>query len=147
MSSAAAAILDRVEDSGTAFFPDAPAYDAVEFAALSEMIGEDGVLEMVDIFESETRQRLRRLAAGGQDVGTQRREMHTLRGAASTVAAPRLTALARRFECATGRGVPTTANDIEALAWALEAYLTMVQMRNGFLQPAAGERRAIESDR
>ena len=48
----------------------------------SEMIGEDGVMEMVEIFETETRQRLRRLAAGNQSIATLVREMHTLKGAA-----------------------------------------------------------------
>src|SRR5262249_25727953 len=70
-----------------------PAFDAVEFDELSDTIGEDGVAEMVRIFETETRQRLARLLSGTQDLGTQVREMHTLKGAAATVAAPRLSAL------------------------------------------------------
>jgi hypothetical protein len=45
---------------------DAAVFDAVEFSALSEMIGEDGVREMVEIFATETRQRLQRLTVGGQ---------------------------------------------------------------------------------
>ena len=45
----------------------ATVFDAEEFNTLCEMIGEDGVLEMVAIFDTETRHRLRRLTCGDQD--------------------------------------------------------------------------------
>jgi HPt (histidine-containing phosphotransfer) domain-containing protein len=102
---------------------DAPAFNAVEFLGLSDMIGEDGVVEMVEIFEVETRHRLRRLAAGDQTIAAQLREMHTLKGAAGTVGAPRLTALGRTLEQAAGGGVPPVANDFKTIEAALDAYL------------------------
>lgn len=106
---------------------DAPAFNAAEFNELCEMIGDDGVMEMVEIFEAETRQRLRRLAGGDQTIATQLREMHTLKGAAGTVAAPRLTALGRKFEQAAHDGVAPVSNDFKTIEIALDAYLTEVR--------------------
>jgi HPt (histidine-containing phosphotransfer) domain-containing protein len=103
---------------------DAPAFDAAEFDELSEMIGVDGVTELVMIFESETRSRMRRLEAGGQDLPTQLREMHTLKGAAGTVAAPRLAALGETFERAAREGIMPARDDIAMIATALEEYLS-----------------------
>jgi HPt (histidine-containing phosphotransfer) domain-containing protein len=100
------------------------AFDAAEFDELSEAIGADGALEMVEIFETETRKRLRRLATGDQDIATQLREIHTLKGAAGIVAAPRLAALGQMFEHAASRGIGPAAQEIEALDEALEACLT-----------------------
>jgi HPt (histidine-containing phosphotransfer) domain-containing protein len=91
------------------------------------MIGEDGVLEMIDIFAHETRQRLRRLA-GDQTLATQLREMHTLKGAASTVAAPRLAALGRALEQAARDGVAPVADDLGAIEAALDAWLKAVRV-------------------
>jgi HPt (histidine-containing phosphotransfer) domain-containing protein len=108
-----------------------PSFDAVEFDELSEMIGEDGVTELVWIFESETRHRLHRLEAGGQDLATQVREMHTLKGAAATVAAPRLASLGFVAEQAARDGVAPTAAGLAAIADALEAFLVEVRARNG----------------
>jgi HPt (histidine-containing phosphotransfer) domain-containing protein len=106
---------------------DAPAFDAAEFDELVEMIGSDGVMEMVGIFEAETRSRLRRLEAGGQDRPTQLREMHTLKGAAGSVAAPRLTTLGETFERAARTGIMPTRDDISMIATALEAYLSAMR--------------------
>jgi len=105
-----------------------PAFDADAFAELSEMIGEDGVMDMVEIFETEMRRRLQRLTRGDQDIATQTREMHTLKGAAGTVAAPRLTALGHWFEQAVGKGIALTQTDIDAIEPELEAYLTSVRV-------------------
>jgi HPt (histidine-containing phosphotransfer) domain-containing protein len=104
--------------------------DAAEFTALSEMIGEGGVREMIEIFASETRQRVGRLTAGGQTCATLVREMHTLKGAASTVAAPRLAAMGHAFERAAQQGVGPTPDELVALDTALEAYLAAVRIRN-----------------
>jgi HPt (histidine-containing phosphotransfer) domain-containing protein len=103
------------------------AFDAAEFRALSEMIGEDGVREMVEIFAAETRQRLRRLSAGDQTCATLVREMHTLKGAAGTVASPRLASLGRAFEQAAQRGIAPTSADLTAIETALEAFLAAVR--------------------
>ena len=106
---------------------DAPPFDAYGFGELIKMIGDDGVLEMVEIFSTETRLRLGRLAAGDQNVATLVREMHTLKGAAGTVASPRLTALGLTFEHAARRGVAPTADDLARIGEALEAYLSEVR--------------------
>jgi HPt (histidine-containing phosphotransfer) domain-containing protein len=108
----------------------AAAFDAVEFDALSDMIGEDGVREMVEIFAAETRRRLQRLNSGGQTCATLVREMHTLKGAAGTVAAPRLALLGRAFERAAQRGIGPTSDDLRAIDMALEAFLAAVRTWN-----------------
>jgi HPt (histidine-containing phosphotransfer) domain-containing protein len=99
------------------------AFDAAGFDELSEAIGADGALEMVEIFETETRKRLRRLAAGDQDIATQLREIHTLKGAAGIVAAPRLAALGQMCEHAADRGIGPAPDEIDPLDAALEACL------------------------
>jgi HPt (histidine-containing phosphotransfer) domain-containing protein len=109
---------------------DTTVFDAVEFSALSDMIGEDGVREMVEIFAAETRERVRRLTAGGQNCATLMREMHTLKGAACTVGAPRLAAMGRAFERSAQRGIGPTSEDLKAIDAALEAFLTAVRFRN-----------------
>ena len=102
---------------------EALAFDPVEFAILADALGDDGVREIVWIFETETRDRLRRLCEGGQDRPTIMRELHTLKGAASTVAAPRLTLLGRSLEHLVRQGGAPTPHDILAMEAALNAYL------------------------
>jgi HPt (histidine-containing phosphotransfer) domain-containing protein len=116
---------------------DAPAFDAEEFGTLSEVIGTDGVLEMVEIFETETRARLRRLTAGGQNPATLVREMHTLKGAASTVGAPRLAILGLTFERAEQQGIAPTIDHLKAINNALEAFLAAVRIWNEGRGPSA----------
>lgn len=112
-------ILSRMDDT--------PPFDAAEFDELAEMIGDDGVMEMVTIFESETRHRLRRLAAGGQDLATLLREMHTLKGGAGSIGAPCLAALGRTFEQAACEGSAPSTADIGMIATALDAWLLAVR--------------------
>jgi HPt (histidine-containing phosphotransfer) domain-containing protein len=114
----------NAQESGVS---DAAAFDATEFGVLSEMIGEDGVGEMVEIFARETRQRLRRLTAGDMSSAALVREMHTLKGAAGTVAAPSLELLGRKFERAAQRGIGPTADDLKAIDNALEGFLAGVR--------------------
>ena len=109
---------------------DEPALNMLEFAELNDTIGVDGVSDMVWIFETETRRRLGRLTAGGLDMATTRREMHTLKGAAGTVAAPRLTALGRRLEQAANQGIAPTPDDLRAIGDALEAFLAALRARD-----------------
>jgi signal transduction histidine kinase/HPt (histidine-containing phosphotransfer) domain-containing protein/ActR/RegA family two-component response regulator len=110
--------------------PEQPAFDNLEFSDLIETIGEAGVNEMVRIFETETRHRLRRLTAHDQDDDALVFEMHTLKGAADTVAAPRLAALGRTLEHAAIKGIRPPPADIEAIADALDAWLEAVNARN-----------------
>jgi HPt (histidine-containing phosphotransfer) domain-containing protein len=107
--------------------PDILAFDPGEFDELIEMLGEEGVVEMLEIFETETRRRLLRLTAGDQDIATQMREMHTLKGAAGTVAAPRLAALGRSFEQAARKGIAPGPDDLKAIEDGLEAFLVAVR--------------------
>lgn len=104
--------------------------DARAFDELIEMIGEEGVMEMVAIFETETRRRLRRLRDGGQNRDTLCREMHTLKGAAGTVAAPHLSTLGRAFEDAANEDIPPTEEDIQTIEDALDAFLTAIHARH-----------------
>ena len=110
--------------------PSEPAVlDTVEFDGLIEMIGEEGVLEMIAIFETETRRRVARLRGGNQDIVTVAREMHTLKGAAGTVAAPRLAALGKAFEAAANQGTHPTPEDVQAIEDALDAFLGAIRGR------------------
>ena len=101
----------------------APACDTTEFAELIDMIGADGVTEMLGIFVAETRRRLERLEAGSQDIATISREMHTLKGAAGTVGAPWLSGLARKLEHAAGDGIAPSRSDLRAIEDGLETFL------------------------
>jgi CheY-like chemotaxis protein/anti-sigma regulatory factor (Ser/Thr protein kinase) len=109
--------------------PEQPALDDYEFSGLIDTIGEAGVAEMVDIFETETRLRLRRLTAGDHDDDALVHEMHTLKGAADTVAAPRLAALGRALEQAAIKGIHPLPADIMEIADALDAWLEAVNAR------------------
>jgi HPt (histidine-containing phosphotransfer) domain-containing protein len=136
----AAATRDAVMEPTTSRMPAVPAFDVDQFDELHDMIGEDGVMEMVTIFDAETRQRLRRLAAGGQDAGTLVREMHTLKGAAGSVAAPRLAALGRSLEAAVRNGSVPSRADLMSIEAALEAWLTDVRTWSAHLRQAAEPR-------
>ncbi|MSP01138.1 MAG: Hpt domain-containing protein [Acetobacteraceae bacterium] len=120
-----------VKGSGAASPGDAPAFDPVEFAELAGVIGEDAVLDLVWIFETETTDRLQRLVAGGQDKVTLVREMHTLKGAAGIVASPRLTALGQCLEQMALRGIAPASCDLKAIEDALRVYLEAVRIRTG----------------
>ena len=116
---------------------DPPALDLAAFDELFDMIGEDGVVEMVGIFETETRRRLSRLAAGDQDATTMSREMHTLKGAAGTVAAPYLAALGRTLEHALAGGIAPSETDLRAIEAGLNAFLAAVASNAGTRAEAA----------
>jgi HPt (histidine-containing phosphotransfer) domain-containing protein len=118
-------------------------FDTGSFDALSEMIGDDGAREMVDIFEAETRQRLRRLAMGGQGMAALVREMHTLKGAAGTVASPRLAEFGRTLERAAQRGIVPSPDHLKAIEAALEAFLSKARSRNEIRSAAALEGQEI----
>jgi HPt (histidine-containing phosphotransfer) domain-containing protein len=113
-----------------------PAFDARSFDTLREMIGEDGAREMVEIFETETRRRLQRLVAGGHNTAALVREMHTLKGAAGTVASPRLAELGRTLERFAERGITPTPDHLNEIESALEAFLTAARARNEVPFPA-----------
>jgi HPt (histidine-containing phosphotransfer) domain-containing protein len=115
----------------------ASAFDTRNFDTLSEMIGEDGAREMVEIFETETKRRLQRLAEGVPDIAALVREMHTLKGAAGTIASPRLAELGRTLEQAARRGVVPTPNHLKAIEEALGTFLVEARARNNIRSAAA----------
>jgi HPt (histidine-containing phosphotransfer) domain-containing protein len=121
------AARERLSPSGTS----TPAFDAEDFDSLSEMIGEDGVREMVEIFENETRQRLRRLTVGASNPAGLVREMHTLKGAAGTVASPRLAEIGRALETAAKQGIAPTVDQLKTIEETLEVFLIQARTRNG----------------
>ncbi|MGE0419022.1 MAG: ATP-binding protein, partial [Acetobacteraceae bacterium] len=78
--------------------PDIPVVDTLALADLSMAIGEAGVRDMLGVFESETLSRLNRLSDATRDKAADQREIHTLKGAAGTVCARRLSTMAQTLE-------------------------------------------------
>jgi signal transduction histidine kinase/DNA-binding NarL/FixJ family response regulator len=117
----------QLEGPAAAHAPSPPSFDAESFSEMVEMIGDDGVAEMVETFEIETRARLQRLRTGGQDITTIVREMHTLKGAAGTASAPHLAAIGLALEQAAKHGSPPTPDDLQAIGDALDAFLAEVR--------------------
>jgi HPt (histidine-containing phosphotransfer) domain-containing protein len=72
---------------------------------------------------------VRRLGSRDQDITATVREMHTLKGAAITVACPRLAAMGLAHETAARAGRRPDARDVQAILEALEAFLAAVRRR------------------
>ena len=115
------------EGPAAADLPRPLSFDAAEYKETLEMIGDDGVAEMVETFEIETRARLQRLRTGGQDITAIGREMHTLKGAAVTASAPHLGAIGLALEQAAKQGILPTSDDLQTIGDALDAFLAEVQ--------------------
>ncbi len=103
------------------------AFDAAALQALAEDIGHDGVAEMLDVFQQETRMRLQRMAVPRLPAATLMREAHTLKGAAGTVCAPLLRRRAEAIEARLRAGAPIDAGDVAGLAAALQAFSDAVE--------------------
>ena len=110
--------------------PDAPVLDIRAFEEMAGELGEDGAMELVMIFESDTRDRLARMAAGGQDLSASAREMHTLKGAAGTVCCPRLAALGFACEQAARCGTLPRVEDLHTIVAVLDRFMAAVRARN-----------------
>jgi signal transduction histidine kinase/CheY-like chemotaxis protein/HPt (histidine-containing phosphotransfer) domain-containing protein len=112
--------------------PSAPeaglALDRPGFACLKEDIGEDGVAELVATFEAETRARFILIADRRLDRETLTREVHSLKGAAGTACAMRLTGLAEALETRLKRGEGVEEADVPALIQAFEAWRDAVHV-------------------
>jgi signal transduction histidine kinase/DNA-binding response OmpR family regulator len=105
------------------------ALDQVALDAMVEAIGEDGVAEMVAMFERETRERMARLAQPAASKADLVREVHTLKGAARTVCAQSLgeaAATAEQRAKDTGELDPA---DFSTLNLAFEAWLSAIHAR------------------
>jgi hypothetical protein len=107
-------------DTGAAEAP--LAFDAVAIRALEDDIGQDGVAEMLEVFQQETGARLQRMAMPGLPAATLMREAHTLKGAAGTVCAPLLRSRAAAIEARLRAGVPTDPADVTGLLAAFHAF-------------------------
>ena len=95
----------------------------------------DDFAEMLALFESETRARLARLAAGITDARTLLREVHTLKGAAGTVCAARLAARAAVIEARVQAGGTLADGDLPVLTAEFEVWLEAVRA----LSPGAAQ--------
>jgi len=102
------------------------ACDEVALTALAQDLGSADVAELVNLFIAETRPRLHRMALPDADPGRLIREVHTLKGAAGTVCAPRLAGRAAALEARLRAGGSMDAVDVDALAAAFDAYVTEV---------------------
>lgn len=111
------------------------ACDTGALGGLTDDLGEQGVAEMLALFESETRARLARLAAGITDARTLLREVHTLKGAAGTVCAARLAARAAVIEARVQAGGTLADGDLPVLTAEFEVWLEAVRA----LSPGAAQ--------
>jgi CheY-like chemotaxis protein len=98
------------------------ALDRQSLARLKEDIGEDGVAELVAMFEAETRARLTLIADRRLDGVTLTREVHSLKGAAGAACAVSLARLAVALEMRLKRGEGVKEADPPALTEAFEAW-------------------------
>jgi CheY-like chemotaxis protein len=102
-------------------------FDAAALHTLGENIGHDGVAEMLEVFQQETRARLQRMMAPGIPSATLMREAHTLKGAAGTVCAPLLHRRAEVIEARLRAGAPIETGDLANLGRAFQAFIDAVE--------------------
>lgn len=102
--------------------PDEAVMDEAALAELVVAIGETGVQEMLDVFESETLARLNRLADPARERAADDRELHTLKGAAGAVCARRLAALSQSIEARLREGGLLATEDVALLRKAFDAW-------------------------
>ena len=128
--------LDGPDYAGSALSAAPPALPAeAQLAALDtdglremgEAIGDDGLVEVVAIFQRETRDRLERLRSATVDPSVVEREMHSLKGAAGTVSALRLEAVAQAVELRLRQGGTLADADIANMTAAFEAWAMAVR--------------------
>ena len=98
------------------------ALDRAGFARLATEIGEDGVAELVTLFETETRARLRLIADGALDEAALMREVHSLKGTAGAACAELLFTRAADLQLRLTRGGGFDAAELAALTEAFEAW-------------------------
>jgi signal transduction histidine kinase/HPt (histidine-containing phosphotransfer) domain-containing protein/ActR/RegA family two-component response regulator len=122
-------------DAGRAEAP--PPFDAAALRALGEEIGHDGVAEMLDVFQQETRARLQHMATPGIPSDVLMREAHTLKGAAGTVCAPLLRQRAEVIEARLRSGATREPGDLAGLTAALQAFTEALEATGITSQVAA----------
>ena len=99
-----------------------PALDGAALDVLTDALGRETVLRMVEIFRDETQARLARFGSGSLDAGDLREELHALKGTAATVGAMRLSRLAADAETQLERGLGKDVADLKLLTAAFDAY-------------------------
>lgn len=122
--------LPEGQPAGLAQGPDAEAAEALDreaFARLTHDIGEDGTLETIRMFETETRTRLALLGHIAIDPAVLAREAHSLKGAAGSVCAPLLTRRAANLEQRLLAGGAIEPADIAGLTEAFEAWIAVAR--------------------
>ena len=77
---------------------------------------------MTTLFRTETADRLARLSDPDREAGADLREVHSLKGAAATVGAERVAALAQAMETRLRGGGSLASGDVLALAVAFAAW-------------------------
>lgn len=102
--------------------PDEAACDLAALEELTTDLGPVVVAELVALFVTETRARLRRIAEPTGVSTRLLREVHTLKGGAGIVAASRLNVLAHALEVRLLAGGAVCSRDIAALQAAFDAY-------------------------
>jgi len=107
--------------------PAPPPFDAAALRALAADIGEDGVGEMLEVFQRETRLRLQRMAAPGIPPVALMREAHTVKGAAGAVCAPLLRRRAEAIETALRNGGSMPSDALAGLEDAFAAFTAEVE--------------------
>lgn len=119
-------------------------FDPTLLETLRATFGADGLLELIAIFEIDTRNRLRRLAGTEQDIFTHMRDLHTLKGAAATVGCAVIADLALGHEQAARKGKRVESRDLRAIEAALDQYLAAIRARRpGGSQPRVRARRPM----
>ena len=107
----------------------APAVDVGGLRQLRADLGPDGAAELLAVFLHETEARLQRLADAALSPAVLQREVHTLKGAAGTVFAARLAALAAVAEQRLKAGGQMTSDELAALAAAFSEFRTQPETR------------------
>jgi len=103
------------------------ALDTDGLRMMGEAIGDEAIVQVVAMFQNETRDRLERLRSGVVDPSHLEREVHTLKGAAGTVSALRLERVAAAVELRLRQGGTLHEADVAAMALAFEAWETAVR--------------------
>jgi len=98
------------------------AVDADVLQVLTDALGRDVVLRMVEIFCVETKARLARFASGALGTADLHEEMHALKGSAATVGAKHLSVLAAAEEARLKHGIDSEMAEPPDLSAAFDGY-------------------------
>lgn len=100
--------------------------DTHTLGMLSDALGPEVVIRMVEIFQAETEARLARFAGDTLDEARLRDEVHALKGTAGTVGAQHLSRLAAAAEARLKQANAKDLPELPALSAAFDAYMNAV---------------------